>query len=118
MMNMPLGDRAALRVVGYYNEMPGYIDAHGPGWELDQNVNDGERQGGRVALRWELTDNIMVTPRVIYQDIDIDGYNRQDIWNILGNPFTTTEPPRQHPRAPAVSRSSTSNSTTTSSSAT
>src|SRR5688572_12775480 len=92
MFNVPLGDRAALRVVGYFNELPGYIDARGPGGALDENVNDGQRQGGRVALRWELTDNISVTPRVIYQDVNINGFNRQDVWNILANPFTTTEP--------------------------
>ncbi len=92
MVNVPLGDRAALRVVGYFNELPGFIDAHGPGGTLDQNVNDGQRQGGRVALRWELTDNVTVTPRVIYQDIDINGYNREDDWNMLGNEFTTTQP--------------------------
>ena len=92
MINVPLGDRAALRVVGYFNEVPGFIDAHGPGGALDENVNDGERQGGRLALRWELTDNIAVTPRIIYQDIDFNGYNRQDAFNILANPFTTTEP--------------------------
>ncbi len=44
------------------------------------------------ALRWELTDNITITPRVIYQDVDMDGFNREDVWNILANPFTTTEP--------------------------
>ena len=49
MVNVPLGDRAALRVVGYFNEVPGYIDAHGPGGVVDQNVNDGERQGGRAG---------------------------------------------------------------------
>src|SRR5688572_31383272 len=92
MFNVPLGDRAALRVVGYFNEMPGFIDAHGPGGTFDEDVNDGERQGGRVALRWELTDNIAITPRVIYQDVDINGFNRWDVWNILANPFTTTEP--------------------------
>jgi len=92
MLNVPLGDRAALRVVGYFNEVPGWIDAHGPNNTLDEDVNDGERQGGRVALRWELTDNIVVTPRIIYQDIDFNGYNRQDAFNILANPFTTTEP--------------------------
>src|SRR5688572_234121 len=92
MFNVPLGDRAALRVVGYFNEMPGFIDAHGPGGTLDQNVNDGQRQGGRLALRWELTENVVVTPRVIYQDIDVNGYNREDDWNMLANEFTTTEP--------------------------
>jgi iron complex outermembrane receptor protein len=92
MTNVPLGDRVALRVVGYFNELPGYVDAHGPDGTLDEDVNDGERQGGRLALRWELTDNIVVTPRVIYQDIDINGYNREDDWNMLANEFTTTQP--------------------------
>jgi iron complex outermembrane receptor protein len=92
MFNVPLSDRAALRVVGYFNEMPGFVDARGPGGTLDEDVNDGERQGGRVALRWELTDNIVVTPRVIYQDIDINGYNREDDWNMLANEFMTTQP--------------------------
>src|SRR5688572_21684705 len=92
MLNLPLGDRAALRVVGYFNELPGYIDAHGPDGTLDENVNDGQRTGGRLALRWELTDNVTVTPRLIYQDVDINGVNREDVWNILANPFTTTEP--------------------------
>ena len=92
MLNLPMGDRAALRVVGYYNELPGFIDAHGPGGTLDEDVNNGERKGGRLALRWELTDNITVTPRLVYQDVDMNGFNREDIWNILANPFTTTEP--------------------------
>ena len=92
MLNLPLGDRAALRLVGYYNDIPGYIDAHGPGGTLDEDVNSGERTGGRAALRWELTENVTITPRVIYQDVDMEGVNRWDIWNMLGNPFTTTEP--------------------------
>ena len=92
MINTPLGDRAALRVVGYFNELPGFIDAHGPGGTLDEDVNDGQRQGGRASLRWELTDNITVTPRVIYQDIKVNGYNREDDWNMLANEFTTTQP--------------------------
>ena len=46
MINVPLGDRAALRVVGYFNELPGYIDAHGPGGTLDRG-----RQWWRAAGR-------------------------------------------------------------------
>ncbi len=91
MINMAMSDRAALRVVGYYNELPGYIDAIRPGGAVKKNVNDGTRQGGRVALRFEPTENIAITPRVIYQEIDVDGYNREDIWNMLANPYTTTE---------------------------
>jgi iron complex outermembrane receptor protein len=35
---------------------------------------------------------VTITPRVIYQDVDMDGVNREDVWNILANPYTTTEP--------------------------
>ena len=41
---------------------------------------------------YEPNENLAITPRVIYQDIDMDGYNRTDVWNMLGNEFTTTEP--------------------------
>ncbi|MGH8130867.1 MAG: TonB-dependent receptor [Steroidobacteraceae bacterium] len=92
MINMAMSDTAALRVIGYYTEIPGYIDAHGPGGTVDDDVNGGSRYGARVALRLEPTGNVAITPRVIYQDVDMDGYNREDIWNILANPFTTTEP--------------------------
>jgi iron complex outermembrane receptor protein len=93
MLNMALSETAALRIVGYYNELPGFIDAHRPDGSVDDDVNGGTRSGGRIALRLEPTENIAITPRVIYQDVDIDGFNRQDIWNMLGNPFMTTEPP-------------------------
>ncbi len=93
MMNMAMSDTAALRIVGYYNQIPGYIDAIRPGGSVDQDVNDGTRIGGRVALKLQPNENITITPRVIYQEVDMDGYNRQDIWNILANPYTTTETP-------------------------
>jgi len=33
-----------------------------------------------------------ITPRIFYQEVDMDGWNRIDAYNILGNPFTTTRP--------------------------
>ena len=60
---------------------------------MDKDVNDGTRTGGRIALMLQPNENITITPRVIYQETEIDGFNREDIWNILANPFTTTEPP-------------------------
>jgi outer membrane receptor protein involved in Fe transport/outer membrane protein OmpA-like peptidoglycan-associated protein len=93
MINMAMSDSAALRLVGYYNEIPGFIDAIGPGGSVDSDVNGGTRQGARVAFRFEPNENISITPRVIYQEVDMDGFNREDVWNILANPFTTTELP-------------------------
>jgi len=92
MVNVALSDTAALRLVGYHSELPGYIDAVQPGGSIKDDVNGGTRSGVRLALRFEPNDNWVITPRVIYQDTDIDGYNRTDVWNMLANPFTTTEP--------------------------
>ncbi len=90
--NTPLGDNAALRVVAYYDDLPGFIDAHQPDGSLKKDVNDGTRTGGRFSLRLETMENLVVTPRLVYQKVEVDGYNREDIYNILGNEFTTTRP--------------------------
>ena len=91
-VNQPLGDTAAMRVTGYYTGFPGYMDAVKPGLRREDDVNDGERFGARVALRFEPSDRFTVTPRVIYQEIETNGWNRADDFNILGNAFTTTRP--------------------------
>ena len=91
-VNQPLGDTAAVRVVAYYTGVPGYMDAVQPGLSRDDDVNDGERLGARLAFRFEPSDRFTITPRVIYQEVDTNGWNRADAFNILGNPFTTTRP--------------------------
>ena len=89
-VNIPMGDTAAIRAVGYYTRYGGFINAVGPAGGDD--VNSGERYGGRLALTFEPSDNLSITPRVVYQKITADGFNRQDIYNLYGNRFTTTRP--------------------------
>ena len=89
-VNVPLGDTAAIRVVGYVQKYAGFIDAQGPGG--GKNVNDGRRTGGRVSLLWEPTPNISITPRVTYQEVVANGFNRQEVFNLYANPLTTTRP--------------------------
>jgi len=93
MVNAPLGDKAAFRLVGYWTEYGGFIDAFREGGGVDEDVNDGERYGFRAALRLEPFENFAVTPRFIYQDVDVNGFNRQEVYNLYANPFTTTRPP-------------------------
>jgi len=94
MVNIPFGDgSAALRVVGYHTEYAGFIDARREGGGVTSNVNSGTRTGVRAALTFEPTDNITLTPRVIYQEIETDGFNRQEVFNLFANPFTTTRTP-------------------------
>ncbi len=86
-VNFPLGDSAALRVVGFYDRQGGYID-NIPGSRtftlddddpdtnltvnnsalVEKNYNDVETWGGRAALKIDLDDNWTVTPQFIYQN--------------------------------------------------
>ncbi len=100
--NAPLGKTAALRVAAYYNRLPGYIDSPSStrtaaGTEpnpstLDKDVNAGNRYGGRGSIKFAPNDRLTITPRLVYQNVEANGWNRVDAFNILANPFTTTRP--------------------------
>ena len=93
MVNVPLDDDSlALRAVVYRTDYAGYIDALSEDGFRAKDVNDGERTGGRVALKWQVNDDLVITPRVIFQKIDMGGFNRQEVFNLFANPYTTTRP--------------------------
>jgi iron complex outermembrane receptor protein len=90
--NEPLGGRAAIRIVGFSNQLGGYMDAVQPNLRVDQNVNSGSRSGARVAFRLSPTGRLTITPRIAFQRVDMNGWNRIDTFNILANPYTTSRP--------------------------
>ncbi|MET0987242.1 MAG: TonB-dependent receptor [Steroidobacteraceae bacterium] len=92
-INLPMGDTTAVRLVGYYNELAGFIDSIYPGRGTREDVNDGQKYGGRIALLFQPNEYLSITPRIVYQKLETDGYPRFDVYDILGNAFTTTEPP-------------------------
>lgn len=101
-INAPLGGSAAARVVGYYTTYGGYMDSQQPileadntltGFRLEEDVNSGQRMGARAAIRFEPVSGFSITPRVLFQRLEMDGWNRIDDFNILANPYTTTDPP-------------------------
>jgi len=87
-VNIPLSDRAAIRLVGYTTRDPGYIDnvSRDPprvyptsGVVLDnsdlveKDFNEVQTTGARAALKVDLTDNWTITPAVTWQTQDADG---------------------------------------------
>jgi iron complex outermembrane receptor protein len=86
-INLPIGQTAAVRIVGYWQKFPGFIDAVGPA--AGKNVNDGTRMGTRISLLWQPIDNLKITPRVVWQKVEADGFNRQEVFNLYANEFTT-----------------------------
>jgi iron complex outermembrane receptor protein len=91
-VNSPLGSTAAMRFVGYYTRYGGFIDAVQPDLHVKKDVNDGDRLGGRLSLLFKPTEKLSIIPRILYQKVSMNGWNRIDAYNILGNPFTTTRP--------------------------
>jgi iron complex outermembrane receptor protein len=91
-LNTPLGDKAAMRLTAFYNKFGGFIDAVQPGLSVKEDVNGGDRSGARLAFKVQPNDQLSITPRIIYQKVNMDGWNREDAFNILANPYTTTRP--------------------------
>ena len=101
-MNVPLGDNVAARFVAYWHHLAGFIDAispYGPaggdkpaGFTINRAINSGDRSGGRFALLIKPTNELSITPRIVFQKLATNGYPRVDLYNILANPYTTTQP--------------------------
>ena len=85
-------ETAALRAVAYHSELAGFIDSKYPDRATREDVNSGSRTGGRLAFRFEPSENVVITPRLVYQKLETDGFPRADFFNMLGNVYTTTEP--------------------------
>jgi outer membrane receptor protein involved in Fe transport len=75
-VNLPMGDKFALRVSGYGEEVPGYIDDPSRG---KKDVNEGHKQGGRAALLWEPTDDLSIHVTATSQQSKYDGTNTVDV---------------------------------------
>jgi len=91
-VNVPMGDTAAMRVAAYYTSYGGYMDAVQPNLSVKKDVNTGNRTGARVTFGFKPTTALTITPRILYQEVKMDGWNRIDAFNVLGNPYTTTQP--------------------------
>ncbi len=57
MVNVPIGDRVALRVVGAYNASDGWIEDAA----TRRNLNPEDNWATRAALRWEIADGASAT---------------------------------------------------------
>jgi len=89
-INVPLGPTAAARVVAYGTKYPGFIDAIGPA--AGKNVNDGSRVGTRVSLLWQPAPGIKLTPRLVYQKVKANGFNREERYSLYANQFLPSQP--------------------------
>jgi outer membrane receptor protein involved in Fe transport len=88
--NLPVGDSAAIRLVGWTEHDSGYIDnrhaafTYSTGVAVDnqafakQHYNDTTTTGGRAALKIDLNERWTVTPSVIAQQQKSNGFSAFD----------------------------------------
>ena len=89
--NVPIGERMAIRLVGWHIESPGYIDnvnrtitMEGAGVVknnsalVEEDFNDATTSGARALLKIDLNDNWTLTPGLIYQEQETNGVFTHD----------------------------------------
>lgn len=73
MLNFPLGDAAALRLVGWTHTNSGYID----NIRFDEkDANEEKVSGGRAMLLVNFSDSFRVTASAMIQSLDLDNDSR------------------------------------------
>jgi outer membrane receptor protein involved in Fe transport len=76
MLNMPLSDMAALRVVGWRADNSGYIDQPRIKSGPRKNINDEETNGGRFMLRLQPNQRFTLDASILAQDTKSGGSPR------------------------------------------
>jgi outer membrane receptor protein involved in Fe transport len=85
-VNLPLSERAAVRLVGWTNSTPGYIDnvrsdrvfptsqiAVDNSDRVEDNYNDVEKSGARATLGIDINDSWTITPAIMFQKTTANG---------------------------------------------
>lgn len=85
-VNVPLGERAAIRLVGWQKKDAGYIDnvfgertyptsgiTQNNADRVEDNYNDVDTTGARLALKIDLNENWTITPTIMGQRQKVNG---------------------------------------------
>jgi iron complex outermembrane receptor protein len=87
-VNLPLGEKAAIRLVGFAARDAGYIDnvlgeslggTFNNADAIEKDANAIEYLGGRAALRWLAGENWTVDLGVIHQELDAGDFSDEDV---------------------------------------
>ncbi|HEY7643197.1 MAG TPA: TonB-dependent receptor [Steroidobacteraceae bacterium] len=75
-LNVPIVEEAALRLVGYRYEYGGYIDNEARGIA---DIDNSDTTGGRVAVRWQPTTDLTLGIRALGQKRTARGLSSTDV---------------------------------------
>ena len=89
-VNLPLSPDAAIRIVGAFEHVPGYIDRAAPGdFSVAQpdlpvtarRINDVDLKSGRIIGLWKPTDALTIKPTFMISEVDAS--NNSDYFSNL-----------------------------------
>lgn len=79
-VNLPLGDDVAVRMVGAFEHIGGYVDRAAPPVDYaDPNpdlpiaareVNDADLKSGRIIGLWRINENVSIKPSVMFSQVE------------------------------------------------
>lgn len=78
-VNLPISADAAVRLVGTYEHVPGYINRVTPGdYSVAQpndtvtahRINDADLEGGRILASWQPTAALKISPSFVISEVD------------------------------------------------
>jgi iron complex outermembrane recepter protein len=75
MVNMPLGDKMAFRISGFFEDVPGYISDPSSG---QRQLNEGRKSGGRASFLLAPTTDLSVRLTAELQNTSYDASNLVD----------------------------------------
>ena len=85
MVNIPLSDNAALRLVGFVRDEEGWVDNVGTGIK---DADALEESGFRASLLWMVNDDLTATLGTIYQKSEPEDLSLSNTRSTIGNATT------------------------------
>jgi len=86
-LNIPVASTFALRAVGFYEDIPGWISNWVTG---EKYANRGYKYGGRITARWEPSKDLTITAQAATQQLNSYAANQVDL---VGSALTPATPP-------------------------
>ncbi len=107
-INLPVvKDKFAIRVSGYYADLPGWIDNR-----FEKGANNEKDTAARIEARWKITDDLTLDGMAMYQNVHQDAKSFYNAYDYDGQPLPKYSQ-ADYARAPYSDKSQIYNATLT-----
>lgn len=80
MVNLPITDTMAVRLMAFDTKRPGFVDNLDP---FEKDFNDSSSRGGRLSFAWNVSDRVDIEASYYTSEQEFNGINR----SVRGRPY-------------------------------